>query len=102
MTAFSTANIPSNVNTLEELAAWAASALAEVNPSATIVVAPGQAARSANVQSVFFENQSTNPERLAIVLYLPLVAGWRGQGKIWSNGVGELSATALPTSYTSN
>ncbi len=102
MTAFSTSNIPSNVNTLEELAAWVGCALAEINPNNTIVIGNGQATRTCNAQTAFFEQQSPNPERLIIALYLPLVAGWRGQGKLWSNGVAEISTAALPTHYTVN
>lgn len=102
MTAFTPSNIPSNVNTLEELAAWVGCALAEINPSATLIIGNGQATRVANAQTAFFEQQATNPERLIIALYLPLVAGWRGQGKIWSNGVAEISTTTLPTHYTAN
>ncbi len=101
MTAFSTSNIPSNVNSLEKLAAWVGCALAEINPNATIVIGNGQATRTCNAQTAFFEQQTTNPERLIVALYLPLVAGWRGQSKLWS-GVAEISTAALPTHYTVN
>lgn len=102
MTAFTTANIPANVNTLEELAVWAISALAEINPTATITTAPGAAETVVSAYPFTFRNQATNPERMVLVAYLPLVPGWRSVGKLFSNGVTEISTTALPSSYTTN
>lgn len=102
MTAFTTGNIPSNVNTLEELLVWCASALAEVNPSATVQTSPSTIEQAVTAQTYRFANQTTNPERFVVVAYVPLAAAWRGQGKIWSNGVSEISTTALPTGYTAN
>lgn len=102
MTAFTTANIPSNVNTLEELAVWAISALAEINPNATLITAPSQAENVVSAYPFTFKNQTTSPERMVLVAYLPLVTGWRSVGKLFSNGVSEISTTALPANYTTN
>lgn len=102
MTAFTTANIPSNVNTLEELAVWVISALAEINPTATLTTAPNVAETVVSAYPFTFRNQPTNPERMVLVAYLPLVPGWRSVGKLFSNGVSEISTTALPASYTTN
>jgi hypothetical protein len=102
MTTFTTANIPANVNTLEELAVWAISALAEINPTATITTAPGAAETVISAYPFTFRNQPTLPERMVLVAYLPLVPGWRSVGKLFSNGVSEISTTALPISYTTN
>jgi hypothetical protein len=102
MTSFTTANIPANVNTLEELAVWTISALAEINPTATITTAPGVAEVLVSAYPFTFRNQPTSPERMVLVAYLPLVPGWRSVGKLFSNGVSEISTTALPISYTTN
>lgn len=102
MTAFVPANIPSSVTTLEELAAWSVSALAEINPTSTIQTAAGSIERTVQAQTFEFRSQSTNPERLILVAYLPLTASWRSGGKYWGNGIGELSTTALPAGYTVN
>lgn len=102
MTSFTTQNIPANVNTLEELAVWAISALAEINPGATITTAPGAAETVFSAYPFTFRNQPTLPERMVLVAYLPLVPGWRSVGKLFSNGVSEVSTTALPISYTTN
>ena len=102
MTAFAPANIPSSVTTLEELAAWSISALAEINPSATIQTSAGSIERTVQAQTFEFRNQATNPERLILVAYLPLSANWRSSGKYWGNGISELSSSPLPAGYTSN
>jgi len=102
MTAFTTANIPSSVTTLEELAAWSISALSEINPSVTVQTSAGSVERAVQAQTFEFRNQLTNPERLILVAYLPLTANWRSAGKYWGNGIAELSTTALPAGYTAN
>lgn len=102
MTAFSPANIPSNVDTLEELLVWAGSALAEVNPNVNIQTTQSQAEPVVSAQTFRFENQPTDPERFIVVAYLPLNANWRSAGKVWSTGIKEISAAALPAGYTTN
>lgn len=102
MTAFTTANLPSNINTVEELAGWAASVLAEVNPSEQINTGSGSLEQVATVDTFNFVGQAESPGRLICVLYLPLTADWRGQGKIWSNGITEISTNSLPAGYTTN
>jgi hypothetical protein len=102
MTAFAPANIPSSVTTLEEVAAWAISALAEINPAVTIQTSAGSVERAVQAQTFEFRNQATNPERLILVAYLPLSASWRSSGKYWGNGIVELSTAPLPSGYTSN
>ena len=102
MTAFVPANIPSSVTTVEELAAWSMSALAEVNPTAVVQTSPGAIERAVQVQTFEFRNQESKPERLILVAYLPLTANWRSAGKFWGTGIGELSQAALPSGYTVN
>lgn len=102
MTAFVPANIPSNVNTLEELAAWSCAALAEINNTAEIATGPGQLEPVVTMQTFRYANQATNPERLICVMYLPLLPGWRSLGKLFHAGVGEISGAALPVAYTVN
>jgi hypothetical protein len=102
MTAFTTANIPSNVNTLEEVFCWAASALAEINPNVVVQTAVGAIEPVCTAQTYRFPNQDTDPERLVIVAYIPLLPVWRGAGKVWSTGIKEISQSALPTGYTAN
>jgi hypothetical protein len=102
MTAFTTANIPSNVNTLEEVFAWAASALAELNPNVLVQTSTGAVEPVCTAQTYRFPNQDTDPERYVIVAYLPLASGWRGAGKVWSTGIKEISQSAIPAGFTAN
>jgi hypothetical protein len=102
MTAFAPSNIPSSVTTLEEVAAWAISALAEINPTVTVQTSAGSVERAVQAQTFEFRNQVTNPERLVLVAYLPLSSNWRSSGKYWGNGVAEMSTAALPSGYTTN
>lgn len=102
MSTFSPANIPSNVNTLEELAAWAMLALSELNSNLTVQSAAGTVEPVISTQVIRLPNELTDPERLICVAYLPLLANWKSTGKIWSTGIKELSQTALPAGFTSN
>jgi hypothetical protein len=102
MTAFTTANIPSNVNTLEELAAWVMFALSELNSNLTVQSAAGTVEPVISTQIIRLPNELTDPERVVCVAYLPLLATWKGTGKIWSTGIKELAQTALPAGYTAN
>jgi hypothetical protein len=102
MTAFTPANIPTSVTTLEELAAWSVSALAEINPAESIQTSAGAVERAAQAQTFEFANQATNPERLILVAYLKLSPAWRSSGKYWGNGILEFSSAALPAGYTTN
>jgi hypothetical protein len=101
MTAFAPANIPSSIDTLEELAAWAISALAEVNPAVTIQTTAGTVEKAVQAQTFDFRNQASSPERLVLTAFLPLSAGWRSGGKLFSR-VTELSSAPLPAAYTAN
>jgi hypothetical protein len=101
MTAFAPANVPSSIDTLEKLAAWALSALAEINPSVTIQTTAGTVEKAVQTQTFDFRNQATSPERLVVTAFLPLSAGWRSNGKLFGR-VTELSSTPLPAAYTSN
>ena len=102
MTAFNPGNIPSNVNTLEELAVWAMFALSELNPNVVVQASAGTVEPAVSTQVVRLPNQETDPERVVMVAYIPLLSGWRGAGKVWSTGVKEISQTTLPAGYTTN
>lgn len=102
MTAFTPANLPNGVGTIEELVAWGVSALSQINDGTQIQTAEGRAEPVASCQTYRFPFLLTNQQRLICVTYLPLTAGWRSSGKLWNNGVGEISTLALPIEYTTN
>lgn len=99
MTAFVTSDIPASVTTVEELAAWSCSILAELNPALSLQTSAAALETVAAVQTFDFQFQQENPERLVCLVYLPLLPTWRGTGKIWANGIATLSDTAIPAVY---
>jgi hypothetical protein len=102
MSAFSPANIPSGVNTLEELFVWSGFALAELNPNINVQAASGTVEPAVSAQIVKLPNQATDPERVVLVGYIPLAPDWKSVGKIFTGGIKEFSQTVLPVGYTSN
>lgn len=91
--------IPSSVDTVEKLASWAISALAQANPTSQVATAPGQQEPTVTAQTFRYINQGTDQERLVCIAYLPLEPGWRSVGKIYSGGIKEISGAALPSDF---
>lgn len=100
MTTFVTTNIPSNVNTLERLAAWVGLALNRVNPTLSILESANQ--NPERVAQAFFYRAADNSLRLTLRITLEVDATYSTQTrKFWENAL-EISNTALPTQFTSN
>jgi hypothetical protein len=92
--------IPSNINTLEKLAAWSGLALAYINPSITGVEGQGYTERSAQANPYFI--QADNRTRLIVRVSLPLSPDYlAGGAKFWGYAQ-DLSNTAIPALFTSN
>lgn len=98
MTAFASNQIPAYVNTIEKLAAWSCSILADLNPTQSIVTGPGQSERLAQSYPLFFANNTPATERLVVVAYLPLPTDYRGQGSTHKAAL-ELGNASIPGSY---
>lgn len=99
MTAFTTANIPSTVNSLEKLAAWVGLALTQINPSLAVLESANESTKVA--QTALFR-ASDNTVRLSIRLSIPIDPNYGvNTAKFWGNAQ-DLSNTALPTAYTTN
>lgn len=100
MTALNPATqIPAYINTVEKVNAWSASILADLNPTASVVTAPGQSERLAQCYPLFFASNTPAIERLVVVSYLPLPTNWRGIGAL-HKAVTELGNAAIPDAYT--
>jgi hypothetical protein len=99
MTAFTTANLPPNCNTVEKVAVWAAVVLRELNPNTPYLETELLRLQAAtNVQIPIVDGSVRNISRLA----LPLAAGYASGGaKLWTFAQ-ELSTTALLTTHTTN
>lgn len=100
MTSFANTDIPSNINTLEKLAAWVGLALARCNPTLKILEDPD--VRPQRAAEVVLIKADDNSFRMIVRLSLP-VADDYATNKLaqWEN-TREFSNTALPTAFKSN
>lgn len=93
-------DIPTNINTLEKLAAWVGLALARCNPSLKILENPNADPERA-AQAVLIKADDGS-YRLVIRLSLKIADNYaEATQKFWFN-TEELSGTALPAAFKSN
>jgi len=101
MTALNIAtDIPSQINTLEKLAAWANLTLANINPALTAIEGVGYTERVAQA-GVFFvaaDNKYRLLGRASIQMSPDYLAGG---AKMWTYAQ-ELSNTAIPATFKAN
>ena len=98
MTAFSPADIPSSVNTVEELAIWALTILNELYPAVTVTEVAGRANRSAECAPFYLDAASPQGWYMIGRCVLPMPANWRQGSKPWAS-VNEIGTTAIPGGY---
>jgi hypothetical protein len=93
-------DIPSQIVTLEQLAAWAGLALTNVNPSLTAIEGQGYTERccQANPYFIAADNKHRLIIRQSIVLSSDYLSGGR---KLWLFAQ-ELSTTAVPAIFKTN
>ena len=102
MTALNIAtDIPSNINTLEKLAAWVGLALERCNPSAKLLESPDSEPQRV-AQAVLIRSDEGS-HRMIIRLSLPINSGYAENStvKFWQNAT-EIDTVALPTAYKAN
>lgn len=101
MTAINIATqIPSQINTLEKLAAWTGLALANINPALTAIEGVGYTERVS--QAGIFYVQADNKYRALIRLSIQMSPDYLAAGgKLWTYAQ-ELSNTAIPAIFTAN
>lgn len=100
LVAFTPANVPASVDSVEKLATWSLSILAELHPQQTIQTNRNTLEPVATVQTFDFRNNLVDSERLVLAAYIPLVPTWRGAGRIWEEAVGDISDASIPLAYT--
>lgn len=93
-------DIPSQINTVEQLAAWCGTVLANVNPSATAIEGVGYTERIA--QSGVFYVAADNKFRRLIRLSLEVSPDHEAGGQKPWKFAQEISNTAIPASFKSN
>lgn len=100
MTAFTTSNIPTNINTVEKLASWVGLLLARLNP--TLSVLEQQNAQGERVCQASIFRASDGTIRLVVRLSMPLNDDYdTATTKVWES-TQAISNTAIPAAYTSN
>jgi hypothetical protein len=101
MTAFNKSQMPDAINTLEEVLVWCASILAELTAGQTVAIDRSNTARIIDARPALLEQALTDPERFAVVAYLPLEPTWRRK-KAWNNGIKEVTTESIPPDYSLN
>lgn len=93
-------DIPSQIDTLEELFVWAGLALADINSQLTAIEGVGYTERTS--QAGIFYVAADNKYRALIRGSIQMSrTHLSGGGKPWSHAM-ELSTTALPSDFKSN
>lgn len=102
MTAINLAtDIPSNINTLEKLAAWVGLALERCNPGKKILESPDTEPQRVAQAVLIRADDATH--RLIVRMSVPINSGYAENStvKFWQNAL-EIDTTALPTAYKAN
>lgn len=93
-------DIPSQIDTLEKLAAWSGLALANINPGLTAIEGAGYTERVS--QAGVFYVQADNKYRILIRHSMQMSGDYlAGGAKLWSYAQA-LSNTAIPVTFKSN
>ncbi|OUL36362.1 glucose-6-phosphate dehydrogenase [Nostoc sp. T09] len=100
MTAFTTADIPSQIDTVEKLASWCGAILFNVNPSVTAIEGTGYSERVSQWGRFWVPADSKTRE--IIRLSLEVSSSYiNADGKPWTF-VQPISSTAIPANFKSN
>lgn len=97
MTTFTKAQIPNDITTVEQLAAWSLEVLTFVNPDKTVIVAAGTADLVAQTGVQRFPQNADSPVRFVGGCYLPR-ANDAGVRAVWL-GCNEITPGQLPNQF---
>jgi hypothetical protein len=100
MTAFSASDLPSQINSLEELAAWATATLAALYPTEFILEAPRVEEQVATSNPFQILASGTPDWRLISRTSLKLPEDWQGKGRPWEL-VQPIGTLPIPTEFKS-
>lgn len=94
-------DIPTNINTLEKLAAWAGLAVERCNPTLKILESPDTSPQRVAEAVLIKADDGTN--RMIIRISIPISSDYASNStvKFWQNAQ-PLSDVALPTAYKAN
>lgn len=101
MTAFSTADIPGSIDTLEKLIVWASTVLNNINLQNTVYEVPSVQQPVAVAQIFAYESNGTQKWRYVGRQSIELSSDYQaGTTKLWTHAQ-NLSANAIPTGFKS-
>lgn len=101
MTAFSTADLPTSVNTLEKLSMWVALATNNINQQTSVQEIPNLNQPVAVAQLFEYDDNGVKKWRFVGRFSVEVSPNWQqGATKLWTHAQA-LSANALPTDFKS-
>lgn len=101
MVAFSSADLPSSINTLEKLLIWNTTVLQHLHPTLTSIESTGNAERCAAAAPFFITATDPAVWRFITRNSIALDSNWqRGTAKIWTFAR-DLSSASIPAEFKS-
>lgn len=100
MTAFTQSDLPTQINTLEEVAAWATATLAALYPSEFVLEAPRVEEQVATSNPFQILATGSPDWRLISRTSLKLPDDWQGRGRPWEL-VQEIGTLPIPNEFKS-
>lgn len=101
MTAFTTADLPTNIDTVEKLAVWVSMVLNNINLQKTVQEVAGTSQPVAVSQLFVYNDNGTIKHRYVGRISVDISADYQqGTTKLWTHAQA-LSATATPTGFKS-
>jgi hypothetical protein len=101
MVAFSTADLPSSINTVEKVLVWGSTVMQHLHPTLTAIESTGNAERVISAAPFFITATDPAVWRYISRTSIPLNSNWqRGTGKIWTFA-SDISSSAIPTEFKS-
>ncbi len=101
MTAFSTADLPDGINTVEKLHLWSGTLLQHLNPELTVIEVGGSLDRAILSQPWFIT--AANPPNWRVITRssIQVNSNWQRGGKLWNYAL-ELGSASIPSEFKSN
>lgn len=100
MTAFTSSDLPPQINTLEKVAAWATATLSALYPSEFVIEAPRVEEQVATSNPFQILATGTPDWRLISRTSLKMPDDWQGRGRPWEL-VEEIGTLPIPTKFKS-
>lgn len=100
MVAFSTADLPPTINTVEALAVWSTRLLAYLHFQQEIAEAPGVIEKVAVSQNFPIQNNGVYEHRIVGRVSCKLAPEFQQSGKVWQHVI-PLSSASIPADFKS-